>query len=68
MNRFLIRRIRKAASSIVKDERIVISPKLSEMIWRQGIEKPPRVLKLRIKVNKDDGVATVPPSEVDQKG
>jgi len=62
----VIREIKKAASSIVKEERIVISPQLSELIWARGIEKPPRALKLTIEVNKDDGVATVLPIGVDK--
>jgi len=61
-----IRKIKEAASSIVKEERIVISPQLSELIWKRGIEKPPRLFKLIIEVNKDDGVATVLPIGVDQ--
>lgn len=63
----VIRRIREVASSMVKEERIVISPQLSELIWRHGIEKPPHLLKLTIEVDKDDGVATVLPIGVDRK-
>lgn len=62
----VIRKIKEAASSMVKGERIVISPQLSELIWRRGIEKPPRLLKLAIELNKDDGVATVIPIGVDR--
>ena len=62
----VIRRIKEAASSMVKEERIVISPQLSELIWRRGIEKPPRLLKLKIEIDEDAGVATVLPIGVDQ--
>lgn len=61
-----LRKIKKAASSLVDVDRIIISPTLSEMIWRRGIEKPPRVLKLTIEVDKDEGVATVLPAGVGQ--
>jgi ribosomal protein L31E len=59
-----LRKIRSAASSMVDVEKIVISPALSEMIWRRGIEKPPRILRLIIEVDKDEGVATVLPAGV----
>lgn len=61
-----IRKIKKAASSMVKVDRIIISPQLSELIWKHGIEKPPRVVRLTIEVDKDEGVATVLPAGVDQ--
>jgi len=62
----VIRRIKEVASSMVNEKRIVISPQLSELIWRRGIEKPPHILKLTIEVDEDDGVATVLPIGVDQ--
>jgi ribosomal protein L31E len=63
----VLRRIREAASKKVKAERIVISPEVSRMIWVRGAEHPPRVLKLSIEVNEEDGIATVLPVEVDRQ-
>jgi large subunit ribosomal protein L31e len=42
----------------VENEDIIISNEVNEKIWRRGIEKPPR--KVRIKAAKDkDGLVTV---------
>lgn len=50
----------------MKPESIVIDPKVNELIWRRGIEKPPR--RIRVKVSKDDeGVATISLAETQEK-
>ena len=42
----------------MKPEGIIIDPYLNELIWKRGIEKPPR--KIRIRVTKDrEGLVTV---------
>jgi large subunit ribosomal protein L31e len=42
----------------MKPESIIIDPKVNELIWRRGIEKPPR--RIRVKVSKDEeGVVKV---------
>ncbi|MHA1648783.1 MAG: 50S ribosomal protein L31e [Candidatus Helarchaeota archaeon] len=44
----------------MKPEGIIIDPLLNEKIWKRGIEKPPR--KIRIRVTKDrEGLAIVYP-------
>ncbi|MHA1265136.1 MAG: 50S ribosomal protein L31e [Candidatus Helarchaeota archaeon] len=44
----------------MKPDGLIIDPELNELIWRRGIEKPPR--KIRIRVTKDrEGLVTVYP-------
>lgn len=50
----------------MKPDSIVIDPKVNELIWRRGIEKPPR--RIRVKVSKDDeGVVKVSLAEAEEK-
>lgn len=42
----------------MKPTSIIISPKVNEAIWQQGIQKPPR--RIRVRLSKDgDGVVAV---------
>jgi large subunit ribosomal protein L31e len=44
----------------MKPEGIIVEPLLNEIIWKRGIEKPPR--KIRIRVTKDrEGLAIIYP-------
>jgi len=46
------------------EERLIISSELNEKIWRRGIEKPPRRVKVRA-VRDSEGNVTVYPAEGD---
>ena len=51
----------------MKSESIIIDPKVNELIWRRGIEKPPR--RIRVKVSKDEeGVVKVSLAEAEEIG
>ena len=53
------RRFKPKGASV---ERIVIDPKLNELIWRRGIRHPPRKVTVVIQLDKD-GIALVKPAE-----
>jgi large subunit ribosomal protein L31e len=47
-----------------KEERLIISAELNEKIWFQGIQKPPRRIKVRV-VKDSEGNVTVYPAKGD---
>lgn len=50
----------------MKAESVIIDPKVNEFIWRRGIEKPPR--RIRVKLLKDDeGAVKVSLAEAEEK-
>ncbi len=51
----------------MKPESIIIDPKVNELIWRRGIEKPPR--RIKVKLSKDgEGVVRVSLAEAEKGG
>lgn len=55
-----VNKVREYVIRHMKPEGIIIDPLLNEIIWKRGIEKPPR--KVRIRVTKDrEGLAIVYP-------
>ncbi|NPA47907.1 MAG: 50S ribosomal protein L31e [Thermococci archaeon] len=38
-----------------KAERVVVDPAVNEKIWERGIEKPPSRLRVRVRVEEEDG-------------
>ncbi len=38
-----------------KVERVFVDPAVNEKIWERGIEKPPGRLRLRVKVEEEEG-------------
>ncbi len=53
-----VRVLREFAERHMKSTEIIIDPEVNEAIWRRGIQKPPR--RIRVKMTKDeDGVVRV---------
>jgi large subunit ribosomal protein L31e len=65
--KIVLSRIREEASHIVRGKNIRISPELAEMVWSRGIENPPKILKMSIRVEDEEDFATVLPAEVERK-
>lgn len=53
-----IRTIREFVKKHVKAEKVIITNKLNEYVWKQGIEKPPRRVKVKV-IKTEDNIATV---------
>jgi large subunit ribosomal protein L31e len=57
--------LRKFVQRHMKPEEVIIDPTVNELIWRNGIQNPPR--KIRVKLSKDDeGVVTVRLAEAEK--
>ena len=51
-----IRLIREFVSRHLKADVVRISPELNEKIWSRGIKKPPRKVKVKVKVTSEDEI------------
>jgi large subunit ribosomal protein L31e len=49
----------------MKPTSVIISPKVNETIWQQGIQKPPRRIRVRLSKN-EEGAVTVTLAEATQ--
>lgn len=57
--------LRKFVQRHMKPDEVIIDPTVNELIWRNGIQNPPR--KIRVKLSKDDeGVVTVSLAEAEK--
>jgi len=41
---------------------VKVDPELNEMIWSRGAENPPRLIRIYVKVDREEKVATVAPA------
>lgn len=48
--------LREEVSKVVKDGNFVIDGKLNEQIWAQGIRRPPRRIKVKVKKDEDGNI------------
>ena len=56
--------LRQFVKRHMKPDEIIIDTSVNEEIWKQGIQKPPR--KIRVRLSKDDtGLVTVTLAEAD---
>jgi len=53
--------LREEVSKVIKDGNFVIDNKLNEQIWAQGIKKPPRSIKVKIKKEADGRIVVTLP-------
>lgn len=51
-----VRILRQFVKRHMKSEEITIMPEVNEALWRRGIEKPPRRIKIRAAKDKDGKV------------
>ena len=51
-----IRYLRETVARHMKVNRVVIDPEVSETIWARGIQKPPRKIRIRVIMLKEDEV------------
>jgi large subunit ribosomal protein L31e len=57
--------LRKFVQRHMKPDEVIIDPTVNELIWRNGIQNPPR--RIRVRLSKDDeGVVTVNLAEVEE--
>jgi large subunit ribosomal protein L31e len=57
--------LRKFVQRHMKPDGVLIDPTVNELIWRNGIQNPPR--KIRVRLSKDDeGVVTVSLAEAEE--
>ncbi len=61
-----IKMLRRFASRHMKtdDEKIIITQEVNEYVWRNGIQKPPKKLKLKLMKDKDGTVMVSLESEI----
>ncbi len=54
-----------------KAEKVVLGPEVNEKIWERGIEKPPSRIRVRVKVEEEEGARIahvhLPPEEMPKK-
>jgi len=50
--------LREFVRKHMKSEKIVIDPKLNEIIWKRGARKPPSRIRVKV-VKEDDGTVKV---------
>ncbi len=54
-----------------KAERVIIGPEVNEKIWERGIEKPPSRIRVRVRVEEEEGAriayVNLPPEEMPKK-
>ncbi len=54
-----------------KAARVIIGPEVNEKIWERGIEKPPNKIRVRVKVEEEEGArvayVNLPPEEMPKK-
>ena len=54
-----------------KAEKVVLGPEVNERIWERGIEKPPSRIRVRVKVEEEEGARIahvhLPPEEMPKK-
>lgn len=55
--------IRRQVARLAKVSTVKISPSLNELIWERGDSLRKRRVKVRVKVNREEGVAEVEPFE-----
>ncbi|MEM5874952.1 MAG: 50S ribosomal protein L31e [Candidatus Aenigmatarchaeota archaeon] len=51
--------IRRLLKKRLKSEKIKLSPKLNEIVWKRGIKKP--ITKIRVKVIRDGEIYKIEP-------
>ena len=51
-----VRRVRSFIQRHMKPETLILSAEVNEMIWRRGIERPPRRIRVRAGRDKEDRV------------
>ena len=57
--------LRKFVQRHMKPDEVIIDPSVNELIWRNGIQNPPR--RIRVRLSKDDeGVVTVNLAEAEE--
>ncbi len=59
-----VRYLRKFVSRHMRSDDIKISPKVNEIIWRNGIRNPPRKIKIRVVLGSDQVVYVMPAEEM----
>ena len=59
-----VRYLRKFVSRHMRSDDIKISPKINEIIWRNGIRNPPRKIKIRVVLGSDQVVYVMPAEEM----
>ncbi len=54
-----------------KAEKVIVGPEVNEKIWERGIEKPPSRIRVRVRVEEEDGArvayVNLPPEEMPKK-
>jgi len=51
-----VRHLRKTITRHMKVGRVIIDPEVSEKLWAQGIQNPPRKIRVRVIMLKEDEV------------
>lgn len=59
-----VRELRRFANRHMKPEEVIIETEVNELIWANGIQNPPR--KIRVRMSRDDdGVVTISLAEAE---
>ncbi len=48
--------LREWVARHAKAEKVVVDPAVNEKLWERGIEKPPSRIRVRVRVEEEDGV------------